>query len=99
MGLRLTFNLVLCIAVVTGISLASFFSYRYLQANARAEVLDSARIMMQSALAVRAYTVSEIRPLLELQQKRQFLAAIGACLLRQPLCRAIAAPVSRLQLS
>lgn len=73
MGLRLTFNLVLCIAVVTGISLASFFSYRYLQANARAEVLDSARIMMQSALAVRAYTVSEIRPLLELQQKRQFL--------------------------
>lgn len=73
MGLRFTFNLVLCIAVVIGISLASFFSYRYLQANARTEVLDSARIMMQSALAVRAYTVAEIRPLLELQQKRQFL--------------------------
>jgi methyl-accepting chemotaxis protein len=28
---------------------------------------------MQSAIAVRAYTVSEIRPLLELQQKRKFL--------------------------
>lgn len=73
MGLRLTFNLVLGIAVVIGISLASFFSYQYLQQNASAEVLDSARIMMQSAIAVRAYTVSEIRPLLELQQKRKFL--------------------------
>jgi methyl-accepting chemotaxis protein len=73
MGLRLTFNLVLGVAVIIGITLASFFSYRYLQANARAEVLDSARIMMQSAIAVRAYTVSEIRPLLEIQQKRQFL--------------------------
>jgi methyl-accepting chemotaxis protein len=74
MGLRLTFNLVLGIAVIIGIALASFFSYQYLQANARAEVLDSARIMMQSALAVRAYTVNEIRPLLELQQKRKFLS-------------------------
>jgi protein-histidine pros-kinase len=73
MGPRLTFNLVLGVAVIIGITLASFFSYRYLQANARAEVLDSARIMMQSAIAVRAYTVAEIRPLLEIQQKRQFL--------------------------
>ena len=36
-------------------------------------MLESARIMLESALAVRSYTVAEIRPLLELQQKRQFL--------------------------
>lgn len=73
MGLRLTFNLVLIVAVIVGITLASFFTYRFLQQNARDEVLDSARMMLQSAIAVRGYTVGEIRPLLARQQKRQFL--------------------------
>jgi len=73
MGLRLTFNLVLGIAAIIGIALASFFTYRFLQENARQEILDSARIMLQSALAVRGYTINEIRPLLALQQKRQFM--------------------------
>jgi methyl-accepting chemotaxis protein len=49
------------------------FTYQVLQQTAREEVLESARIMMQSANAVRGYTVSEIRPLLALQQKRQFM--------------------------
>ena len=73
MGLRLTFNLVLGLATIAGLAIASFFMYGFLQQNARAEVLDRARIMMQSAIAVRGYTVQEIRPLLALQQKRQFL--------------------------
>ena len=73
MGLRLKFNLILGVAVLIGISLAGLFTYRFLQNNAREEVLDSARIMLQSAIAVRGYTVGEIRPLLALQQKRQFL--------------------------
>ncbi|MGB7542761.1 MAG: DUF3365 domain-containing protein [Burkholderiales bacterium] len=44
-----------------------------LQQNARDEVLQNARIMMESALATRAYTSNQIRPLLEIQMKYQFL--------------------------
>jgi protein-histidine pros-kinase len=73
MSLRLTFNLVLGFAILVGIVLASWFMNRFLEENAREEVLESARIMMQSAIAVRGYTVGEIRPLLALQQRRKFL--------------------------
>ncbi|MCB1792119.1 MAG: DUF3365 domain-containing protein [Gammaproteobacteria bacterium] len=73
MGLRLKFNIVLGLTMLVGITLAGLFTYKVLQQNAREEVLESARIMMQSANAVRGYTVSEIRPLLALQQKRQFM--------------------------
>jgi HAMP domain-containing protein len=73
MTLRLKFNLVLGLASLAGIVLAAVLIYNLLQQNAREEVMDSARIMMQSALAVRGYTSSEIQPLLVLQQKRQFL--------------------------
>jgi len=73
MTLRIKFNLVLGLASLAGIILAAILVHEMLQKNARDEVLDSARIMMQSALAVRGYTVGEIRPLLALQQKRQFL--------------------------
>ncbi len=73
MTLKLKFNLVLGIATLIGVLVSGFFAYHLLQQNAREEVLDSARIMLESAHAVRGYTVSEIRPLLALQQKRQFL--------------------------
>ena len=73
MGLRLKFNIVLGLTMLVGIAMAGLFTYQVLQQNAREEVLQSARIMLQSANAVRGYTVSEIRPLLALQQKRQFL--------------------------
>ena len=42
-------------------------------ANAREEVLNTARVMMESALAVRSYTVDEIKPLLVSQQQENFL--------------------------
>ena len=72
MSLRLKFNLALSFAILVGIGLASLFSYRFLEQKAKDEVLDAARIMLQSALSVRQYTVAEIRPLLALQQKRAF---------------------------
>ena len=74
MSLRIKFNLILGLAALLGTVAAGFVAYPYLQNNAREEVLDSARIMLESARAVRSYTVSEIRPLLALQQKRQFLS-------------------------
>ena len=73
MGLRLKFNLVLGFTSLIGLLAAGLFTYNSLQRNARAEILESARIMMESAIAVRGYTVSEIRPLLAVQQRRQFM--------------------------
>lgn len=73
MKLRLKFNLVLGLASLTGIACSAMLSYYLLQANAREEVLNTARIMMESALAVRSYTVEEIKPLLMEQQKERFL--------------------------
>ena len=52
---------------------SAIISYQLLQQNARDEVIENARIMMESAIAVRNYTVGEIRPLLAMQQKRQFI--------------------------
>ena len=73
MSLRLKFNLIIGLAALLGILISGFLAHHFTQQNAREEVLESARIMLESALAVRSYTVAEIRPLLELQQKRQFL--------------------------
>ncbi|MCC8998533.1 MAG: DUF3365 domain-containing protein [Candidatus Contendobacter sp.] len=73
MGLRMKFNLVLLLAFVIGLALAAYLSDRILKENAREEVLQSARIMMESALGARAYTSEHIQPLLTLQMKRQFL--------------------------
>lgn len=73
MGLRMKFNLVLLLAFVIGLALAAYLSDRILKENARQEVLQNARIMMESALGARAYTAQQIQPLLTLQMKRQFL--------------------------
>jgi len=73
MNLRVKFNLVLLLSSIAGIAISAYFSHHLLQKNAQEEVLNSARIMMESAIAVRSYTVSEIKPLLVLQQKRQFI--------------------------
>lgn len=73
MGLRTKFNLMLIVAFTLGLILAASLSYHILQQNAREEVIQNARIMMESAMGVREYTVREINPLLALQLKRQFL--------------------------
>ncbi|OUS29946.1 signal protein [Gammaproteobacteria bacterium 45_16_T64] len=74
MGLRMKFNLVLFIAIAAGLTIAGAFSNQLLKENAREEVLQSARIMMESAIAVRGYTVKEVKPLLAVQQRRQFIS-------------------------
>jgi protein-histidine pros-kinase len=72
MGLRMKFNLVLLLAFVIGLGLAAYLSDQLLKQNAREEVLQNARIMMESAMGARAYTVQRIQPLLTLQMKREF---------------------------
>jgi HAMP domain-containing protein len=73
MKLLLKFNLVLFLVFGIGFVATGFFCNRLLRQNARAEVVENARIMMESALAVRGYTATEIKPLLETQIKYTFL--------------------------
>ncbi|MGB5062191.1 MAG: DUF3365 domain-containing protein [Candidatus Competibacter sp.] len=72
MGLRMKFNLVLLLAFAIGLALAAYLSERILKDNAREEVVQHARIMIESALGARSYTAQHIQPLLTLQMKRQF---------------------------
>ena len=73
MGLRLKFNLVMLAVFILGMLGAGVASNEVLQRNAREEVLHTAGILMESAMAVRSYTVDQIRPLLSVQIKRDFL--------------------------
>jgi protein-histidine pros-kinase len=73
MKLRAKFNLVLLAVFVLGLLATGFVSYTMLHRNARDEVIQNAGIMMEAALAVRGYTLREIKPLLELQLRRAFL--------------------------
>jgi protein-histidine pros-kinase len=73
MGLSIKFNLVLLFTFALGLSVAAYFAHWMLQRNAKEEVLHDAGLMMESAMAIREYTVTEISPLLTLQMKRQFL--------------------------
>jgi methyl-accepting chemotaxis protein len=74
MSLRIKINLVLILIFLIGTGVCGLIAHRMLQDNAREEVLESASIMMESAMAVRSYTVAEIKPLLAVQQRRQFLS-------------------------
>jgi protein-histidine pros-kinase len=73
MKLIVKFNLVFLVIFVIGLIIAAYVSRSLLQQNARDEVVQNARIMMESALASRAYTANQIKPLLETQMKYQFL--------------------------
>jgi protein-histidine pros-kinase len=73
MKLIVKFNLVFVLIFALGLIIAGYVSHNLLLQNARDEVLQNARIMMESALASRSYTSGQIRPLLETQMKYQFL--------------------------
>jgi protein-histidine pros-kinase len=62
MGLRLKFNLVLILVFVLGLGASGYVSHELLQKNAEEEVLRTAGLMMEAALSMRAYTVSQVRP-------------------------------------
>ena len=67
------FNLVLIGVLTVALLATGALSYQILQRNARQEVIAQAGLMIEAALAVRSYTVGEIRPLLALQMKHSFL--------------------------
>ena len=73
MKLIIKFNLVFLLIFALGLVTAAYVSKELLQRNARDEVLQNARLIMEQALASRAYTTGQVRPLLETQMKYQFL--------------------------
>lgn len=72
-GLRLKFNAALLFAFAVGLALAAALADRMLKANAREEVLQNARIMLEAALSARAYTADHVKPLLDEQLKTRFV--------------------------
>ena len=73
MKLLVKFNLIFIGVVALGIAISGWIARDLLQANAREEVLNNARLLMESAQAVRGYTSSQITKLLEEQMKVEFL--------------------------
>jgi len=73
MKLLLKFDLVLLLVFAVGLLTTGLVCRRLLQQNAKAEIMENARIMMEAAIAVRTYTSTQIRPLLETQMKYSFL--------------------------
>ena len=78
MGLRLKFNLVLLLVFVLGLLVSGYVSYQLLHKNAREEVLRTAGVMMEAALAMRSYTVAQVRPRLRAQDQEFFPQSVPA---------------------
>jgi HAMP domain-containing protein len=73
MGLKAKFNLVMLGAFLAGLTLAASLFYVIGQQDAREEILQQARIMIDAASAVRGYTDKEVGPLLAAQNNVRFL--------------------------
>lgn len=73
MKLMLKFNVVFLFIFLAGLGAAGYVSNQLLQQNAREEILQNARLVMEAALATRAYTSSQVGPLLQTQLKYTFL--------------------------
>lgn len=73
MKLHAKLNLILVLAFALGLAPASFLLREQLRANARDQVVTNARIMMETAMAMRSYTVSQVRPLLAPMLDETFL--------------------------
>ncbi len=73
MNLLVKFNLVFLLLFLVGIGACGYFSWELLQKNAREEIAENARLLMANAIAVRGYTNTRIKPLLETQMRYTFL--------------------------
>jgi HAMP domain-containing protein len=73
MKIRWKIDLAMCGAFLVGLGLAGVSAYEILTRNALEDSLQNARIMIESASAIRSYTDRSIKPLLEQQMKVQFL--------------------------
>jgi protein-histidine pros-kinase len=73
MSLFVKFNVILILVFAVALVPAGYISNRLLQKNARTQIIQNARIMMQTALATRGYTNKQIKPLLAPRLADEFL--------------------------
>lgn len=73
MSILVKFNLMLITVFALGLLAVCFVTDSLLQQNAQRQVVDNARIMMQTALAMRDYTNVQVKPLLAAQNEHTFL--------------------------
>jgi protein-histidine pros-kinase len=71
-GLRAKFNLLMLVVAVVGVGLFALAAEPLVNAVAREEVLQSSRIMMESAAGARKYTSEQIAPILKPQIGQHF---------------------------
>ena len=72
MGLRAKFNLLLLVVALAGFGLFALAANPLIKTIAREEVLQSSRIMMESAAGARKYTSEQIAPILRPQIGQHF---------------------------
>lgn len=73
MNLLAKLNLILIGVFVVALAPAALISRHLLDRNAASQVIDNARIMMETAMAVRGYTVDQVKPLLAPMLAETFL--------------------------
>ncbi len=71
MKLLLKFNLIFVVVFGAGLAVSGYVANEFLQRNARAQVTQQTRLMMETAMAARKYTTSQIKPLLVTLQAHQ----------------------------
>lgn len=74
MGIRAKFNLLMLVIALLGFGLFALAANPLVNAVAREEVLQSSRIMMESAAGARKYTSEQITPILKAEIAHQFYA-------------------------
>ena len=73
MKLTTKYHLILISVLLISLVIIGSASYSILHGHAKEEVIKQADVLMEAALAMRKYTITEIKPLLALQNKRNFL--------------------------
>jgi protein-histidine pros-kinase len=71
MRLLAKFSLIFVVVFGAGLGAAGYLFYGLLQRNAREQVLYNAQLMMETALAMRSYTISQVKPVIEDTQEQQ----------------------------
>jgi len=71
MRLLVKFNLIFIVAFGLGLVATGYVARQFLQEGARQQVLQQARLMMEITGSTRTYTSTQIRPLLEVRQRRE----------------------------
>lgn len=69
MRLLLKFNLIFLVVFGLGMIPTGYLSYQFLKSEARDQVIQQAKLMMQASTSMRWYTTNQIKPLLETKRE------------------------------